>query len=169
MMSRRRTEALETRVAGIGGDGNLYGVTSVVAKSAGKGAYRKKVCPTCPWRLDAEVGRFPADAFRDSASTAKDGAMNTFACHESGVEAVQTCAGFLRANSAHNVGVRIAIACGSFDPGKLVEDVPLYDSYRDMAIANGVPADDPAIAECRGDDEDWTEPAKRTGRKFPIR
>ena len=137
-----------TRVAGVGGDGNLYGVTTV---TGGRGLYRREPCATCPWRLDSPVGRFPAQAYRESAPTAYDGAMNTFACHESGAGRPAKCAGFLLRNADNNIGVRLAIMRGEYDPAtvNLPPGVQLYDSYRDMAVANGVDTDDPILSLCR--------------------
>lgn len=127
----------------------------VTLRGAG-GLQRNKPCPTCPWRIDA-TGIFPAEAFRISAPTAYDAAFNTFACHESGQKAPATCAGFLLRNSANNIGVRIATARGDLDPSKVVDGgVELYDSYRAMAIGNGVPPDDPVLAPCRNDDGSYT-------------
>jgi len=136
-----------TRVAGVGNDGNLYGVTTVTKSG---NAYRRKPCATCPWRLDAPTGRFPAQAYRESAPTAYDAAFNTFACHESGALRPATCAGFLLRNSANNIGVRLArIDVRTVNAG----DVELYDSYRAMAEANGVDPADPILTPCRGDDQ----------------
>ena len=149
----RQLEAKGTRVAGVGNDGNLYGVTQVSKKSS---TYRRRPCATCPWRRDAPVGRFPAQAYRESSSTAYDAAMATFACHESGTEKPATCAGFLLRNAANNIGVRLA---ERLNGPIIVEqgDVSLYDSYREMAIANGVDPEDPVLAPCRADTDRWGE------------
>lgn len=149
----RRVQRQRTRVAGPGGDGELYGVASLNSSGGGREGYRRQVCATCPWRLDAEVGRFPAQAFRLSAPTAYDAAMATFACHESGSERPQTCAGFLAANAVHNLGVRLAQLRGDYDPTRLRVETPLFGSYREMAEANGVAADDPVLAGCRGNED----------------
>lgn len=152
---KRATREVETRIAGEGSDGGLYGVTTMSTSGGDKMLHRASPCPTCPWRKDAEIGRFPPDAYRHSARTAEDGAFNTFACHESGKKAVATCAGFLLANSAHNMGVRMAMFSGRFDPRKVkANGVELYGSYKEMAVANGVPPDDKALAMCRGDNEE---------------
>lgn len=115
----------------------------------GMGAHRREPCGGCPWRID-QTGQFPAEAFRISADTCYDASFRLFGCHESGPKKPATCAGFLIANSVHNVVARyrgIAGGEGCTSP------VPLYPSYRAMAIGNGVPPDDPAIALCRADDE----------------
>jgi hypothetical protein len=148
-VSRRQVTEGATRIAGEGADGNLYGVTTLTSKPNGQAGYRKQVCETCPWRLDAEVGRFPAQAYRESAPTAHDASFSTFACHESGKEHLQTCAGFILANSFDNIGVRIAECRGDLDRRQIKRTVPLYRSYRAMAEANGVDPDDPVLAPCR--------------------
>jgi len=138
-----------THVAGVGRDGNLYGVTSVDRE--GKRLYRRKPCKTCPWRRDAAIGRFPAEAFRKSAETAYDLARESFACHEQGVENPATCAGFLLRGADHNLSVRIAVRTGQLDLDAVsnADDVDLFGSYREMAVANGVDPDDPRLRPCR--------------------
>lgn len=120
----------------------------VVTVEGGKGSYRRKPCQKCPWRIDV-VNEFPAEAFRHSANTAYDMAQHTFGCHESGTKAPATCAGFLLRGAHHNLTVRIG-----YLTGRLKDDVAdgghdFYENYRAMAIANGVPASDPALAACR--------------------
>lgn len=124
-------------------------VTVVSRQKPGQASsYRRRPCAKCPWRRDS-VGGFPAEAFRHSASTAYDMAQNTFACHDSGTKRPATCAGFLLRGSAHNLAVRLA-----YIQGKIGDDVddgghPLFEGYREMAIANGVSPDDPVLARCR--------------------
>lgn len=121
----------------------------VLTVEGGKATYRKKPCGGCPWRVD-QTGQFPAKAFEHSAPTSYDAAMTTFACHESGAEKPATCAGFLLRNSEHNLMVRIKQSSGDIDMEK-VEDagIELHDSYRAMAVANGVDPDHPTLKECR--------------------
>lgn len=111
--------------------------------------YRRSGCSGCPWRVD-QTGTFPAEAFRISASTSYDGAFEMFACHEAGAAKPVTCAGFLLQNSVNNIGARIKGIAGGAD---CCSDVELFPSYREMAIANGVASDDPALARCRADNE----------------
>lgn len=125
----------------------------VLTVEGGDGTYMRRPCAECPWRRDAPIGAFPAEAFRHSARTAYDAALSQFACHMSGVAAKATCAGFLLRNSRNNIGTRLALASGRIDLREVSTDVELYDSYREMAEANGVAPDDPALAQCRGDDE----------------
>lgn len=130
--------------------GEDHAVLTVVG---GGFVYRRKPCAECPWRVE-NAGSFPAEAFEHSATTAEDAAFNTFACHMSGKEKPAVCAGFLLRNSAHNLGVRLAIIGGDFDPRQLDDDgADLFDSYRDMAVTNGVDPSSPALARCRADHE----------------
>jgi hypothetical protein len=120
----------------------------VLTIEGGKGTYRKKPCPQCPWRVDA-TGVFPASAFVHSATTAYDMANNSFGCHEAGKDKPATCAGFLLKGADHNLSVRMG-----FVTGRIKNDVKdgghdLHESYRDMAIANGVDSDHPALKPCR--------------------
>lgn len=123
----------------------------VVTIKGARRLYRREPCPTCPWRTDA-VGEFPAEAFRHSANTAHDASRNVFSCHTSGAEKPAACAGFLLRNSANNLAVRVMQVQGDLDMAEVHDGGhELFESYREMAVANGVPADDPALAPCRGD------------------
>ena len=120
----------------------------VVTVEGGSAGHCHRPCADCPWRVDA-AGVFPAEAFRLSAPTAYDMAENVFACHQSGTERPRTCAGFLLRGADHNLAVRLARM-----HGRISDDVhdgghALHGSYREMAIANGVDAEDPVLAECR--------------------
>lgn len=122
----------------------------VTVESEQDTGYRCKPCAQCPWRTDQPAGRFPAEAYRHSAPTAYDMAKNAFACHMSGVGRPQTCAGFLLSEGAvHNLQVRLKLMRGAIDLGQVKSRHQLYPSYRAMAVANGVPADDPILGPCR--------------------
>ena len=122
----------------------------VSVSTDGGGAFRTSPCAECPWRLDAPIGAFPVEAYRHSARCAYDMAGNMFACHMAGAEKPQTCAGFVLSRSAeHNMGVRWAIIKGRLYFGTISSDVPTYETYREMAVANGVDPDDPALRPCR--------------------
>lgn len=153
-MPKRKVEILKTRVAGKVDD-TLWGVTTYKAEGAGARAYQKQPCPGCPF-VKENTGNFPPEAFCHSASTAYDGAFNTFACHETGTEAPAMCAGFLLVNSENNTSVRIAQRTGALDLSRVKPDGrELWESYRAMAIGNGVDPADPRIQPCRADDEEW--------------
>jgi hypothetical protein len=138
-MMPNKPEIIETRAAG---DDH-----QVVTVKGGRKSCRRKPCPNCPWRKDA-VGEFPPEAFRHSARTSYDQATSVFACHDSGVEKSAKCAGFLLRGADHNLAVRLGYIRGEIPK---VEDggFELFDSYREMAIANGVDSDDPVLLLCR--------------------
>lgn len=118
----------------------------------GKGSFRREPCKTCPWRTDA-VGEFPAEAFREAANTAYDIADKTFGCHTSGSAKPAICAGFLLRNADNNMQVRLLQMQGRLDIQKVHDGgVDLFDSYRTMAVANGVDPGDPVLAQCRAND-----------------
>nr|WP_255674514.1 DUF6283 family protein [Deinococcus sp. 6GRE01] len=109
----------------------------------------QRPCPRCPWRVDA-TGEFPAEAFRHSASTSYDMAESVFSCHEAGMEATRTCAGFLLRGADHNLAVRLGTLSGRYDLTAVTDGGhELHASYRAMAIANGVSPSDPILAPCR--------------------
>lgn len=138
------TKITNVREAGMNHRGEQHQVVSVLSD---KQNYRREPCSNCPWRLDA-VRAFPAEAFRHSAHTAYDMATEQFACHQSGSARPATCAGFLLSGADHNLAVRLQRI-----QGKCLDVVDggydLHPSYRAMAIANGVPCDDPVLELCR--------------------
>lgn len=133
------TKILDIRPAGAN--------NQVVTVEGGSGAYRRRPCDGCPWRID-QTGSFPAEAFAHSAGTAYDMATHTFGCHESGQDKPAVCAGFLLHGAEHNLTARLRLMRGEFtdvtDGGHV-----LHESYRAMAEANGVDEDDPRIRPCR--------------------
>ncbi len=144
-MSKRKPRIVEVRQA----DEN-HAVVSVAVPAADF-RYCTSPCPECPWRRE-NAGSFPAEAFRLSAHTAYDTSDRTFACHMAGTEKSTVCAGFLLRGAVHNLTVRFRIMTGHLDPNKVSDGgADLFDNYREMAEANGVPADDPALKNCRDD------------------
>lgn len=145
---KRNVTVGETRVCSA-----EYGVTSLSTSGGKRHMHRRVPCEQCPFRMDVPTGVFPAQAFRESAPTAYDGSMKTFACHMSGLDAV-TCAGFLHRHDVNNTAVRISRATDRL-PAEEIGDggFPIYPTYREMAIANGVAPDDPCLEEIRGNME----------------
>jgi len=143
------------RIVGVRPAGPDHRVLSVVG--GGKRTARRTPCPDCPWRKDA-VGEFPPEAFIHAAPTGYDvpetiarwaagDPPSTFACHQSGAARPATCAGFLLSESAaHNLALRMASGPIRTPDGAGLD---LFLDYYAMAVANGVPADHPAIAPCR--------------------
>lgn len=109
--------------------------------------YRRELCPTRPWRVDA-VGEFPAEAFRHSAKTAHDMSPHVFSCYESGISKPATCAGFVLQGAGHNLAVRVRRMEGSIGLDVTDQGSKLHQSYRAMAIANGVAPDDESLRLC---------------------
>lgn len=113
--------------------------------------HQVKPCSQCPWRTDVPPGKFPPARFIALADSAYDMNMTQFACHESQERKEVGCAGFLLVGAAHNLGVRCRIRSGTIDLDAVSSDYPLFQSYRAMAIANGVPSQHPALHRCRDD------------------
>lgn len=137
----------EPRVVDTRAAGDNHQVVTVVG---GKGSYRKKPCTTCPWKKSV-VGEFPAEAFRHSARTAYDMSEHTFACHESGVKRPALCAGFLLNGAEHNLKVRLGRMQGRFLGDVTDGGEELFESYRAMAVANGVGEGEAVLGPCRDD------------------
>lgn len=144
-MAKSKSEILAVRKAG-----DDHQVVTVKRDADRKTAhlYRRQPCAKCPWRIDA-VGEFPAEAFKHSASTAYDMSDHAFGCHESGTRKPATCAGFLLRGADHNLRVRMAYLAGEIHDDLEDSGLELFESYREMAIANGVDPDDPVLADCR--------------------
>lgn len=146
---KREVEIGETKIASAD-----YGVTSITTRGAKRQAARRQPCEQCPWRMDVPTEVFPPEAFRISAPTAYDAAMSTFACHMSGAEKPATCAGFLVRHAVHNLAVRFSLHGERIDLDKITDGgFPIYPTYREMAVANGVAPDDPVLAPVRGNNE----------------
>lgn len=138
MAKKRKARVTERKMAG-----KDHAVLTVVG---GKGDQLVSPCPECPWRR-VNVGNFPPEAFKHSATTAYDMALNTFACHMRGAVNPATCAGFLAVGAMDNLAIRMKhseekIKSVTFDPDEL------FGSYKEMAVANGVDPDDPVLAPC---------------------
>lgn len=144
-MAKSKSEILEVRPAG--DDHQVVTVKRDAERKNGH-LYRRKPCAKCPWRVDA-VGEFPAEAFKHSASTAYDMSDRVFGCHDSGTSKPATCAGFLLRGAYHNLRVRMAYLTGEIQDDLEEDGLELFESYREMAIANGVDPDDPVLADCR--------------------
>jgi hypothetical protein len=143
MQRARRAKIIRRRLAGPD--------HAVVSMQGGGHYYRRTPCAECPWRRDVPAGRFPAEAFRISAHSAWDAAMSLFACHMSKVR-IFTCAGFLLSEgAAHNILMRLAQAQGFLDMRAVSSPFPLFSTYREMAIANGVDPEDSALRHCLDD------------------
>lgn len=156
-MAKKVVTVHETRVCS-----DEYGVTTVETRGRGVHPHRRKPCKECPWRMDVPAGVFPPDAFRESAPTAYDSAIKTFGCHMNKVTASATCAGFLLRHGENNIGVRLALSGERIELDE-VEDggLPIYPSYREMAAANGVPADDPVLDQVRANTDEWDHVARK--------
>jgi Family of unknown function (DUF6283) len=142
-----------TRITGVHPCDANNQVVTIATSGDGPFVYRREPCAECPWRKDRPKRAFPAEAFRHSASTAYDMAMNTFACHMAGQSNPATCAGFiLSRDAAHNLMLRMKGAGDQFRWDNVsAAGLKLYPSYRAMAIANGVSRNDPVLAPCRSD------------------
>jgi hypothetical protein len=95
----------------------------------------------CPWRRDAPPGQFPAAAFELSAATSRAGSTRRFGCHSSTPARPQVCAGWLLRGAEGNAEVQALMATGQLPRPELPDGVELYDSYAEMAAANGVVAE----------------------------
>lgn len=112
--------------------------------------FPKKPCSECPWRRDVPTGNFSADRYRSLAGTAVDMSGSIFACHKTVEGKDAACAGFLLRGANHNLALRLAYYRGDIAPGDVTDGgYKLFDNYRQMAVANGVPENDPALHHCR--------------------
>jgi hypothetical protein len=110
---------------------------------------RKRPCGNCPWRLDAPVGEFSPARYRKLAACAADMSSVLFTCHKSTEAQPVVCAGFLSVGADHNLAVRMALITFRLQQQDRSGGVALHPSFRAMAIAQGVPPDDPALTQCR--------------------
>ena len=146
MKEKKPAQVIATKVA----DKNNVVHTTI----GGGGGYCERVCPECPWRK-RNSGNFPAKAFLHSVHTSYDMAQETFGCHMSGTDTPRTCAGFLLRGADDNLSVRIARATGRI--GYPEPEDGLHESYKAMAIANGVKPSNPRLKDCMPEARDFKE------------
>lgn len=103
---------------------------------------RTETCAECPWRRDVAVGRFPPERYVSLRETCTQGFNNLFACHKTAEGHETVCVGYLLVDGLNNFRVRLAVIRGQYDPKTLKASGPLYDSFQEMAMANGVVWDD---------------------------
>lgn len=108
--------------------------------------YCRTPCVECPWRRDALPRKFSKERYIQLAPTAYDMATKVFACHMTNEGKEVACAGFIISQGAHNLTLRLARY--AFE---VKADAPLFYTYRELAIANGVPRNHPALRRCRDD------------------
>lgn len=84
-------------------------------------------CDECPWRKDAEQGRFAEERWAAlAASSADERGMGPefgaplFACHKSPEGGERACAGWLAVEGANHPLVRLAVVTGSLPERALV-------------------------------------------------
>jgi len=115
-------------------------------------------CQECPWKVDAEAGKFPTCRYEQLTATAGAPGAEVwldapiFACHKSPEGGERACAGWLATVGRDHLGIRMAVITGRLDPVALDpgEGWPeLHPTYAAMAIANGVDPDDPTLRRCR--------------------
>jgi hypothetical protein len=93
----------------------------------------KRPCDECPWRTDAEQGRFTPERWAAlAASSADERGMGPefgaplFACHKTAEGGERACAGWLAMEGANHPSARLAVAMGSLPECSLTpgEDWP---------------------------------------------
>lgn len=65
------------------------------------------------------------------------------------MNAGHACAGFLLRGADHNMSVRVGYMTGKYKNDVIEGDAILHESYKEMAVANGVHPNHPALAPCR--------------------
>ncbi|MFJ4526197.1 DUF6283 family protein [Streptomyces sp. NPDC088810] len=74
------------------------------------------------------------------------GLDSRFGCHSSTAEAPRVCAGWILRGASGNRQVQDLLRSQRMQAPTLPEGVELYDDYAEVAVANGVAEDDPALA-----------------------
>lgn len=126
-------------------------MTDSTGRPEGEMLARKKPCENCPWRKDVAPGEFDQDRYRELARCGEDMSLVLFTCHKSTEIDPVVCAGFLERGATHNLSVRLALMANRLQPMDRSGGHDLYPNYRAMAVAQGIHADDPAMARCRDD------------------
>lgn len=100
----------------------------------------RRTCDECPWRKDVPVGRFAPERFVQLRKTVEQGFGPLFACHKTHEGSDETCVGYLLVDGENNFNVRFAASQGRLHFEELEAAGPLYESFEEMARANGVKA-----------------------------
>jgi hypothetical protein len=111
-------------------------------KEKAQGYAMTSICSACPWRKDVPVGVFPPERFIALAATVKQDFGPVFACHKTTEGQDSACVGYLLTEGTENFNVRIASIRGALDMKKLKSEYPLYATFKEMALANGVAPED---------------------------
>ena len=101
-----------------------------------------RTCRECPWKRSTPLGKFPPARYKALAETANRSSSLTFrqpvfACHMSPEGGEKACAGFMLVVGFDNINVRLAGARKQFDMREIQADGELYESFDEMARANG--------------------------------
>jgi Family of unknown function (DUF6283) len=79
----------------------------------------KRPCDACPWRKDAEPGRFTPERWKALAPSSSDGNFGAdfdaplFACHKTPDGKERACAGWLAMEGANHPMVRLDVMLGA--------------------------------------------------------
>lgn len=109
----------------------------------------KRPCDECPWRIDAEPGRFEAERWEALAASSHDGHFGPqitdpmFACHKTPDGKERACAGWLAVEGANHPRIRLGVMTG---------EVPECA----LSPQEGWPALHPDFATTRAHDEQET-------------
>jgi hypothetical protein len=111
---------------------------AVASTHESTGFAMKRTCDECPFRKDVPVGKFPPERYQALESTCREGGFPAmFACHKTLEGHEKACAGFLIVHGLDNNRCRIQAIMGAWTPGEQVATGPLYESFDEMARANG--------------------------------
>lgn len=140
-----------------------WGVETLVRPDAA--AAQPRPCSgekVCPWRRDAPLGQFPPEVYVHSAPGNRlTGPSGWFGCHSSTAARLLLCAGWLLAGADGNAEVLALMDSGDLARPELPAGVELYDSYAEMAAANGVDPDLPALHTRPAPAQDHADPLLR--------
>src|SRR6266516_1327335 len=112
--------------------------------------HRRFPCAECPWRRDAEPGRFPAARYAALRGTSGSPGREVppggpvFACHKSAEGRDDACAGWLAVAGYEHLGIRLAVVSGRMEATALQPGTgwpELFGSYEEMAESNGAGPD----------------------------
>jgi len=99
-------------------------------------------CPECPWRRDAEPGKFSQERYRALQATSDQSGLHApmFACHMTQEGREQACAGWLAIAGEQHLGVRLAVINHRLDPTALRPRAgwpALHQSYEALVAHQG--------------------------------
>lgn len=120
-------------------------------------------CSNCPWLKSSPPGEFSVERYIALKPSMQQGFGCIFACHKSREGEEFACVGAILRGGLANFNMRVLVHRRHISLEDLRATGPLYDSFTEMARANGVP--DELLCDL-GEEQDFILPEHAPGKKL---